>query len=311
MATGYAAIPLLKAAPEPDQIADRLDGGPWRGIELALMPWHIADDAALARAIEVSREGLAGHNAVVTAEAPVSWPSGAHVRVDRLDDEARVSIGRSVEFAAAVGSPVLTIHLYVPQTPDEYRRSLGGVDEDEVKRFLRFYADACREREITPLIENVPPVLRMRQGGVFLTPIGGHWRDLLEWRERVPELGFTLDTSHAALFKNFAAAYPSLFDLASDDELELARYVEELGPASEVAHVSDAHGLLGEGLPYGSGELGDELDPAVRRIAELVRYVVAEINEPDPGRSPEMKAGYRAIERALAEPPAGPAPRPP
>jgi nucleoside-diphosphate-sugar epimerase/sugar phosphate isomerase/epimerase len=311
MSTGYAAIPLLKAAPEPDQIADRLDGGGWRGIELALMPWHVADDAALAQAIEVSREGLAGHNAVVTAEAPVSWPSGAHVRVDRLDDEARVSIRRSVEFAAGVGSPVLTIHLYVPQTPDEYRRSLGGVDEDEIERFLRFYADACLERDITPLIENVPPVLRMRQGGVFVSAIGGHWRDLLERRERIPELGFTLDTSHAALFKNFAAAYPSLFDLDSDDELELARYVEELGPASEVAHISDAHGLLGEGLPYGTGELKDELDPAVRRIAQLVRYVVAEINEPDPGQSPEMKAGYRAIERALAEPPAGPAPRPP
>src|SRR5436853_1127591 len=98
MSTGSNAIPLLKSAPEPDQIADRLDGGGWRGIELALMPWHVADDDALEHAIEVSRDGLSGHNAVVTAEAPVSWPSGAHVRVDRLDDEARVSIRRSVEF---------------------------------------------------------------------------------------------------------------------------------------------------------------------------------------------------------------------
>ncbi|HEX6458696.1 MAG TPA: polysaccharide biosynthesis protein [Thermoleophilaceae bacterium] len=310
MSTGYAAIPLLKAAPEPDQIADRLDGGAWRGLELCLMSSHVADDAAVARAIDVSRSALAGHNAVVTAEAPVAWPSGAHVRVDRLDDEARAGIVRSAEFAAGIGSTVLTIHLFVPQTPEEYRASFGAVDEDEIARFLRFYADACLEREVTPLIENVPPVLRMRTGGVFISPIGGHWRDLLTWRERVPELGFTLDTSHAALFKNFAGAYPSLFDLQSDDELELARYVEELGPHSEVAHVSDAHGLLGEGLPYGSGELKDQLDPAVRRIAELVRYVVAEINEPDPARSPDMKAGYRAIERALAEPPEGPPPRP-
>ena len=80
--------------------------------------------------------------------------------------------------------------------------------------------------------------------------------------------GFTLDTSHAALFRTFAAAYPSLFGLASDDELELERYVEELGPATEVAHVSDAHGLLGEGLPYGAGEL--DLDPVVARLGELV-----------------------------------------
>ena len=63
MSTGYAAIPLLKAAPEPDQIADRLDGGAWRGLELCLMSWHVQDDHALQRAIEVSRQGLAGHNA--------------------------------------------------------------------------------------------------------------------------------------------------------------------------------------------------------------------------------------------------------
>ena len=117
----------------------------------------------------------------------------------------------------------------------------------------------------------------------------------------MPELGFTFDTSHAALFRSFAAAYPSLFGLASDEELSLERYVEELGPAAEVAHVSDAHGLLGEGLPYGAGEL--DLDPVVRRLGELVPFIVAEINEPDPARSADMKAGYRAIERALAAPP--------
>src|SRR4051812_34398992 len=309
MSTGFAAIPLLKAAPEPDQIADRLDGGAWQGLELCLMSSHVASDDAIADAIALSRTALDGTGAVVTAEAPVSWPGGAHVRVDRLDDEARKGIERSAEFAAGIGSPVLTIHLFVPTTPEEYRRTLDGPDHAEVERFLRFYADACLARGVTPLIENVPPVLRMRTGGFFLSAIGGHWRDLLDWRERVPELGFTLDTSHAALFRNFAASYPTLFDLDNDDELQLERYVEELGPASAVAHVSDAHGLLGEGLPYGSGELAG-LDPVVRRIGELIPYVVAEINEPDPSRSPAMKAGYRAVEKALALPEAGPLPRP-
>ena len=112
-----------------------------------------------------------------------------------------------------------------------------------------------------PLIENVPPVLRMRTGGVYLSPVGGHWRDLQLWCDRIEGLRSTFDTSHAALFAHFAAAYPSLFELTSDEELDLPRYVEELGPLSDVAHVSDAHGLLGEGLPYGTGEL--DLDPAV------------------------------------------------
>ena len=297
MSTGCAAIPLLKAAPEPDQVAERLAGEGWRGLELCLSGAHVVDDAALGRAVEVVRAHLADRDLAVTAEAPVSWPSGASVRVDRLDEEARAGIERSAEFAARIGSPVLTIHLFVPLGPDEFRAA-GALDEEAVEGFLRFYAQECTRRGVTPLVENVPPVLRMRTGGVFLSPVGGHWRDLLDWRARVPDLGFTIDTSHAALFRSFAAAYPSLFGLASDEGLDLDRYVEELGPAAQVAHVSNAHGLLGEGLPYAEGEL--ELDPVVRRLGELVPYVVAEINEPDHSRSPNMKAGYRAVERALA-----------
>jgi nucleoside-diphosphate-sugar epimerase/sugar phosphate isomerase/epimerase len=292
MSTG--SVPLLKAAPEPEQLADRLEGGPWRGIELCLAGKHVESDETLAAAIRAP----SGLDLVVTAEAPVSWPSGAFVRVDRLDAEALTGIERSAEFAAAVGSPVLTIHLFIPLAPAEFR-SARGVDEEAVEKFLRFYAEACTSRGVMPLIENVPPVLRMRTGGVFLSPIGGHWRDLLAWRDRVPALGFTFDTSHAALFGSFAACYPALFGLASDEDLGLEHYVEELGPAAEVAHISDAHGLLGEGLPYGTGEL--DLDPIVRRLGDLVPFIVAEINEPDPLRSRDMKAAYRAIEGALAQ----------
>jgi nucleoside-diphosphate-sugar epimerase len=311
MSTGFAAIPLLKAAPEPDQLADRLRGGPWRGIELCLAGHHVADDRALTRAIEVTGEAVSGGGLAVTAEAPVIWPSGAFVRVDRLDDEARAGVERSAEFAAAIGSPVLTIHLFVPVSASEFRAA-APLDEAEIERFLRFYAEACGVRGVKPLIENTPSVLRMRVGGFYLSRIGGHWRDLRHWQERVPELGFTFDTSHAALFRAFAAAYPTPFGLTSDADLELERYVEELGPGAEVAHVSDASGLLGEGLPYGSGEL--DLDPIVRRLAELVGFIVAEINEPDHSVSPSMKAGYRAIEGAIAnggERPAVRQPRPP
>src|ERR687888_1836742 len=213
MSTGLRATPLLKAAPEANQLADRLDGGDWRGIEIALMPHDVASEEALARAVAATRDvGVHLHQLAITAEAPVGWPSGAFVRVDRLDDEAQAGIERSASFAAEVGSPVLTIHLFAPQSPEEFReRWRAGLDEEEVERFLAFYAQACRSRGVTPLIENVPPVLRMRTGGVYLSPVGGHWRDLLEWRQRVPELGFTLDTSHAALFKSFAASYPTLF----------------------------------------------------------------------------------------------------
>ncbi len=307
MSAGSAAIPQLKAAPRAEQIAERLEGGPWRGLELALLPPDVADDEAVARAIDTVRRGTDGHELALTVEAPVSWPSGAFVRVDRLTEEARACIERSARFAEAIGSPVLTIHLYAPLAPDEFRAA-PPLDEEAVHEFLRFFAVACEARGVTPLVENVPPVLRMRVGGVFLSQVGGHWRDLRRWHARVPELRFTFDTSHAGLFRTFAAAYPSLFGLESDEELDLARYVEELAPSLEVAHVSDAHGLVGEGLPLGDGEL--DLDPVIRRLGELCRFVVAEVNEPDPARSPAMKDGYRRIEQALAAA-AEPLPRPP
>ena len=307
MSTGSAAIPQLKAAPDLAQIAERLEGGPWAGLELALAPGDVADESMLERAVDATLSATEGTGLALTAEAPVSWPSGAFVSVDRLTDEARVCLRRSADFAAAIGSPVLTIHLYSPMGPAEFRAA-PALDESEVERFLRFYADICLARGVEPLIENVPPVLRMRVGGLFVSQIGGHWQDLVRCRERVPELGFTLDLSHAGLFQSFAAAYPSLFDLASDEDLTLDRYVDELGPGAVAAHVSDAHGLLGEGLPYGSGEL--DLDRAVARLASQVRFLVAEINEPDHARSPDMKRGYRAIEKVLGQPDPAPFSRP-
>src|SRR4051794_39646562 len=301
MSTGCRAVPLLKAAPEPEQLADRLEDGEWKGIEIALMPRHVADDAAVAAAAEATRAAAAG--LVVTAEAPVAWPRGAFVRVDRLDDEARAGIERSAEFAAKVGSSLLIIHLFIPLSPEEFRAS-GSVDVKAVEEFLGFFVESCTSRGVAPLIENVPPILRMRTAGVYLSPLGGHWRDLVERLQPAHELGFPVDTSDGALFRAFATTVPGLFARPWDEKLELMRYVEELGPHAEVAHLSNAPGLLGEGLPYGSGEL--ELDPVVSRLGELVPYIVAEINEPDPSRSVEMKSAYRSIERALALPQAEP-----
>src|SRR5262249_61995922 len=128
-----------------------------------------------------------------------------------------------------LGSRGLPGPLWVAPPPGEPPSSPppggGGVE-----RFLRAYGDACLPGGVTPLIENVPPVLRMRAGGVYLSRIGGHWRDLLAWRERIPALRFTFDTSHAALFASFCAAYPTLHGQTAAEELDLARYAEELGP---------------------------------------------------------------------------------
>ena len=102
MSTGSASIPLLKAAPEPEQVEERLEGGPWKGIEFALLPPHVADDNAVQRAIRtVTDRDPPGMT--LLAEAPVSWPSGNHVRVDAPQREALRALP-SVTSVAAVCS---------------------------------------------------------------------------------------------------------------------------------------------------------------------------------------------------------------
>jgi sugar phosphate isomerase/epimerase len=167
MSTG--CVPLLKAAPEPEQIADRLDGGGWRGLELCLAAKHVASDEALDEAIRVS----SGLGVALTAEAPVGWPSGAFVRVDRLDEEARAGIDRSARFAAEIGSPVLTIHLFVPLAPDEFRADLP-LGEAAVEEFLRYYADLD--------YRTIGEVLEIETGTVSATLAAAHnsLRDAIE-----------------------------------------------------------------------------------------------------------------------------------
>ena len=116
----------------------------WRGLELCLAPRHVAAAEALDAAIAVGRgRPDAGH--VLTAECPVAWPSGAFVRVDRLDDEAKRGIEASARFAAGIGAPVLTIHLFVPMTPEEYRDH-GALDEAAVEEYLRLLRRRLRGR---------------------------------------------------------------------------------------------------------------------------------------------------------------------
>jgi sugar phosphate isomerase/epimerase len=302
MSTGSAAspIPLLKAAPEPDQVAERLEGGPWAGMELALLRHHVADDAAIDRAVRTVRDALDGTGMVVAAEAPVSWASGAHVRVDRLDAEAREQIERSAAFAAGIGSPVLTIHLYIPQTPQEFR---AGVPVDD----RRSSASSPTSRRCAP--STAQAAHRERPAG----PAHAHRRRVLHADRRalgrppalaraVAELGFTLDTSHAALFRSFAAAYPTLFGLRATRGSSSSATSRSSARRRGRARLQRA-GILGEGLLYDdpAGEL--DLDPVVARIGQLVPYVVAEINEPDHRFSPNIKDGYRHVERALARRP--------
>ena len=79
MSTGSASIPLLKAAPEPEQVAERLEGGDWPGMELALLPRHVADDAALDRAIAAVKDTVG-----VTVDCEIVDPDTLERSVGKL-----------------------------------------------------------------------------------------------------------------------------------------------------------------------------------------------------------------------------------
>jgi hypothetical protein len=57
------------------------------------------------------------------------------------------------------------------------------------------------------------------------------------------------------------------------------RFVDCLGDRHFEVHVSNATGLLGEGLPYGEGDM--DLDRLTARLARLARYLITETLEPN------------------------------
>ena len=207
---------------------------------------------------------------------------------------------RSARFAAEIGSPVLTIHLFAPLSPEEFRAAApldagdGGGVPALLRRRLRVARGHAADRKR-------PADPAHAQGRRVPLAGGGHWRDLLEWRVRVPELGFTFDTSHAALFRSFAAAYPSLFGLASDERSRARRYVEELGPDTE-SRTSPMRRHPRRGPADRTGRARTR--PAiVRRLGEQVPVIVAEINEPDPAHSRDMKSGTARSNARWPSPP--------
>jgi hypothetical protein len=149
----------------------------------------------------------------------------------------------------------------------------------------------------------MPPVLRMRQGGFFISPIGLDPDDLLWMIQHAPEVGVCLDYSHAQLYinaSNMAAAdvgleqFPELAAMLrrTPSPPSVTAYREKLGETLLACHVSNAAGLLGEGAPYDDGDV--DFDSEIPTASEQVTYFVTETLEPDQERAALMR---RAQER--------------
>ena len=281
MSTGSAAIPLLKAAPEPDQVADRLAGGPWRGLELCLAPHHVADDAALAAAIAVGR-GVWARGDRPDRRVPRAPGRAARSCASTGSTTRRgAGIERSARFAAGDRVARADDPPVRPMIPTEYRahgdarrargRAVPALLRRRLRRPRRHAADRERaarpsdaHRRRLPLAHRRPLA---RPAGVARARAGARLH---------------ASTPRTRPCSALRGRYPSLFGLASDDELDAGALRRGAGTGSR-GRARLRRARAARRGPAVRQRRAAELDPVVRRLGELVPYIVAEINEPDPG----------------------------
>jgi hypothetical protein len=282
---------LLKARPTAAQLRDRLAPPVPDGMELYIHEQDLSGDGWFER--------LAGQFAPLApppgfiwiVEGPVWSLDGELFGLCRQAEADREVTRRLVRLASWLGAAAVNIHC-VDGTPDpaclsEMSRRAAL---DRAVPFLEWYVALCRQAGLVPLIENVPPICRMRRAAFIYTPIGVEPRDLLACVQAVPELRLTLDTSHAQLAVNAFLGVPP--EHGDERLMAAARFYREQGGAPSLGeflapllpwtvsvHVSNAAGLLAEGLPHDQGDA--DLEAAIRQLAGQARYFVTEPIDPD------------------------------
>jgi sugar phosphate isomerase/epimerase len=315
----------LKARPTPAQLADRLrpidDQWP-DGLELYLAAADLAN-------LDEIADRIAGCQVpdwfAWLIEGPVDSLDGADFDVTRESQADRAVVRLLAQLAARIGAKAVNIHVIAPGE-DVSRLTLRTHDEllDRCLPFIREFVDVVGEAGAVPTVENMPPVLRMRRGGFSFTPIGMTSQDLLWLVDQVPGLQILPDTSHAGLYLNVRAlaerGEPSraggLDSLGSDaneacwlqpllcyvrqlptEADDVLGYVQAFDAHIANAQVSNAAGVLGEGLAYGDGEI--ELDPIIAWLGKRAGYLVTETLEASNDDAVNMREALRRMRAVL------------
>ncbi|MAG35429.1 MAG: hypothetical protein CL878_04165 [Dehalococcoidia bacterium] len=301
---------LLKARPTPTQLADRFRDPEPDGVELYLDVRDVSG-SDWREHLERAWKSTDSHSETVALiEGPIRSLDGAYFDLTRAADADHDLIHRLLAAAKILDAQAINIHCIAPRFSAE---SLAEPARDEALAaalpFVRWFAAACAGNGVQPLIENIPPVGRMREAAFVYTPIGVEPRDLCWFAANANGLGITLDTSHAQLYINAAtgqvgveADRPALQSVVATyarrpHPANLGDYVEQVAGCIRSAHISNAHGLLGEGLPYGEGDVA--LDPIVRSLATHADFLVTEPLEPDPNRAVLMRDCWQRMRSAL------------
>lgn len=222
------------------------------------------------------------------------------------------TLRRICDVAKAIGAVGVNVHCINAgsdlraASPAERRRILDGS-----MQLLRDYVELCHQAGATALIENIPPVARMREGRFMTSFVGIVPSDLGYACKLAPGLFVTLDVSHAQLYLNVTANYPlddslehrSLLDplvlglLRQAEARSIFEYADALEGLIKNVHLSNAVGLLGEGMAFDDGNL--DMPRAVRRLNQEADYLVTETLEPDPNRAVHMREAQRRIAEVL------------
>jgi hypothetical protein len=300
----------LKARPTPRQLSDRLravDAAWPDGLELYLAAADLADIEGVAQRV-AETDVPTGFAWLI--EGPVDSLDGQDFDITRASEADAEVVRRLAQLARRIRARAVNIHVIAPST------DLGRLTLDcraallhKAVPFLRAFVHAVEAAGAVPTVEHMPLVLRMRRADFAFSPIGMPSADLVWLCEQVPGLKVLVDTSHAGLYLN-ARRSRSLAQYAwSEPVLRFVRglppeapdvlgYLQSFGPYLENAQVSNAAGLLGEGLAYAEGEI--DLDACVRWLSTTTRHVVTETLEPDNDDAVFMRDALRRMRRALA-----------
>ena len=290
---------LLKPRPTATQLDDRLRAPRPDGLELYLDTADLASAEAMDGVVARIDACELPDDFTLLVEGPIRSLDSAFFDLSRDSEADRELSRRIVDLSRRIGALGANIHAIAPS------RDARTLTADNRMAILeravgpaRFFADLANGAGVVPTVENIPPIMRMREGGFYYSAIGMPPADMTELVARVPGLRVVLDTSHAQLYLNVRRGVE---EPVPDLELESLRrfvadpsgpdtldeYLDALADTIFWCQVANAEGLLGEGLPYGEGDL--DLDAVMPRLAGRARYLVIETLEPDNERARFMR----------------------
>ena len=326
---------LLKARPTKAQLADRMSDPVPPGLELYLDTRDVGDLDRLEK-LAVRLNELRPHPGFVyVVEGPLRSLDGAFFDVSADSEAQRECVRRIAWLASEIRAEAVLIHAIAPRKlSPSLTHEMRVATLQASLPFVQYYVELIQSRGMVPMLENIPPVARQREATFMCTPIGMSASDLVFFARRFPGLKVTVDVSHAQLFLNGLrigrgtvgsdmsdtsdvsgvsdrldrgkgqalvpqGLEPLVGYLSSlGDEPTMDAYLSELDPYLFEAHISNARGLLDEGLPYGVGDM--DLDRVAVRLSRSVHYLVTETIEPDANRGSYMREAQRRLEAALA-----------